>query len=69
VSGAGFGNVAGGITVQSRLDHRIAMSFLVLGLATNAPMRVDDGGPIATSFPIFEPLMTQLGASVTRADN
>ena len=67
VTGAGFGNVTGGVTVESRLDHRIAMSFLVMGLATNAPMSVDDGGPIATSFPIFEQLMSDLGAGITRA--
>lgn len=67
VHGRGHGQVPGGATVESRLDHRIAMSFLVMGLATNAPMRVDDGGPIATSFPVFEPLMTGLGASVARA--
>jgi len=69
VTGKGFGNVAGGVTVESRLDHRIAMSFLVMGLATNAPMSVDDGGPIATSFPIFESLMTDLGAGITRANS
>jgi 3-phosphoshikimate 1-carboxyvinyltransferase len=68
VTGLGFGNVAGGITAESRLDHRIAMSFLVMGLATNAPMSVDDGGPIATSFPIFEGLMKDLGAGVVRAN-
>ncbi|SDF10754.1 3-phosphoshikimate 1-carboxyvinyltransferase [Limimaricola pyoseonensis] len=67
VEGRGFGRVPGGVTVESRLDHRIAMSFLVMGLATNAPMRVDDGGPIATSFPVFEPLMTGLGAKLGRA--
>ncbi|WPY94298.1 3-phosphoshikimate 1-carboxyvinyltransferase [Limimaricola variabilis] len=67
VHGRGHGQVPGGAVVESRLDHRIAMSFLVMGLATNAPMRVDDGGPIATSFPVFEPLMTGLGASVARA--
>ncbi len=67
VKGRGHGNVPGGVTVESRLDHRIAMSFLVMGLATTEPMRVDDGGPIATSFPIFEPLMTGLGAKVERA--
>lgn len=66
VTGAGFGNVAGGITAASRLDHRIAMSFLVMGLATNRPMSVDDGGPIATSFPIFEGLMADLGVSISR---
>lgn len=68
VTGRGFGDVPGGVTVESRLDHRIAMSFLVLGLATEAPMRVDDGGPIATSFPIFEQLMTDLGASISRVN-
>jgi 3-phosphoshikimate 1-carboxyvinyltransferase len=68
VTGLGFGNVAGGITAESRLDHRIAMSFLVMGLATNAPMSVDDGGPIATSFPIFEGLMKDLGAEIVRAN-
>ncbi|MDB4213654.1 3-phosphoshikimate 1-carboxyvinyltransferase [Octadecabacter sp.] len=68
VTGTGFGNVEGGITAQSRLDHRIAMSFLIMGLATNKPMSVDDGGPIATSFPIFEGLMTDLGAGITRTN-
>ena len=68
VTGRGFGNVPGGATVESRLDHRIAMSFLVMGLATEKPMTVDDGGPIATSFPIFEGLMTELGAGMTRVN-
>ena len=67
VHGKGFGNVAGGVTCASHLDHRIAMSFLVLGLASNAPVRVDDGGPIATSFPVFEGLMADLGAGMRRA--
>ena len=66
VTGAGHGNVKGGGLCASQLDHRIAMSFLILGMASNAPVRVDDGGPIATSFPIFEPLMGELGAAVTR---
>jgi len=56
--------VPGGVTVRSHLDHRIAMSFMVMGLATQAPMTVDDGGPIATSFPIFERLMGNLGALI-----
>jgi 3-phosphoshikimate 1-carboxyvinyltransferase len=42
------------------------MSFMVMGMATENPMRVDDGGPIATSFPIFESLMAGLGAQVSR---
>lgn len=66
IEGRGFGDVPGGVTVESRLDHRIAMSFLVLGLATTKPVTVDDGGPIATSFPIFERLMSDLGARIAR---
>ena len=66
VQGLGHGNVPGGVTCASHLDHRIAMSFLVMGMATQKPMSVDDGGPIATSFPIFEPLMSGLGAQVSR---
>ncbi len=68
VKGLGFGNVPGGATVESRLDHRIAMSFMVMGMATEKPMSVDDGSPIATSFPIFEPLMAELGAAVSRSN-
>ena len=68
VKGCGFGNVQGGVTVESRLDHRIAMSFMVMGMATNKPMSVDDGSPIATSFPIFEPLMADLGAAIERSN-
>ena len=66
VTGLGHGNVPGGATVDSVLDHRIAMAFMVMGMATNAPMSVNDGSPIATSFPIFEPLMTGLGAQLVR---
>ncbi len=66
VTGMGAGNVPGGGTAASHLDHRIAMSFMCLGMAAQSPVSVDDGGPIATSFPIFEPLMTGLGAQVVR---
>lgn len=66
VTGRGHGKVPGGAICASQLDHRIAMSFLILGMASQQPVQVDDGGPIATSFPIFEPLMQQLGAQVTR---
>ena len=69
VKGHGFGNVEGGVTVESRLDHRIAMSFMVMGMATNKPMSVDDGSPIATSFPIFESLMADLGAAIERSNS
>ena len=66
VKGRGHGNVPGGATCVSHLDHRIAMSFLVMGMAANAPVSVDDGSPIATSFPIFEGLMADLGAQLSR---
>ncbi|MEM6939410.1 MAG: 3-phosphoshikimate 1-carboxyvinyltransferase [Pseudomonadota bacterium] len=68
VRGAGPGSVSGGALCASQLDHRIAMSFLILGMAAQNPVRVDDGGPIATSFPIFEPLMQRLGARITRTN-
>ncbi|MDP5336486.1 MAG: 3-phosphoshikimate 1-carboxyvinyltransferase [Paracoccaceae bacterium] len=66
VTGQGHGNIPGGATVASHLDHRIAMSFLVLGMVSRAPVTVDDASPIATSFPVFEPLMQALGARITR---
>jgi 3-phosphoshikimate 1-carboxyvinyltransferase len=62
------GGVAGGGEVLTHMDHRIAMSFLVMGLATRAAIRVDDGSMIATSFPNFETLMQSLGAQITRAN-
>ncbi|MEM1130031.1 MAG: 3-phosphoshikimate 1-carboxyvinyltransferase [Pseudomonadota bacterium] len=68
VHGRGPGGVPGGATCAARLDHRIAMSFLVLGLAAQAPVTVDDAGPIATSFPVFEPLMAGLGADLSEAE-
>ena len=58
----GAGRVPGGGTVGTHLDHRIAMSFLVLGLGADSPVTIDDGRPIATSFPGFLPLMRGLGA-------
>ena len=68
VKGRGFGNVPGGATVESCLDHRIAMSFMILGMASEKPITVDDGSPIATSFPIFESLMATLGARLERSN-
>jgi 3-phosphoshikimate 1-carboxyvinyltransferase len=44
------------------MDHRIAMAFLVMGLASEKPVAVDDTTFIATSFPGFTPMMTRLGA-------
>lgn len=62
VRGAG-GEVAGGGTVETHLDHRIAMAFLTMGLATVRPVTVDDTAIIATSFPEFTGLMGGLGAN------
>ena len=56
------GTPRGGGTVATHMDHRIAMSFLVMGLASREPMTVDDVGMIATSFPEFRPAMERLGA-------
>ena len=66
VHGLGHGGVTGGATVETFLDHRIAMSFMVLGFASQHAVTLDDGGPIATSFPIFEQLMGDLGADIRR---
>ena len=62
----GAGRVPGGATCATHIDHRIAMSFLVLGLAAENDIAIDDGSPIATSFPVFESLMAGLGAQITR---
>ena len=66
VHGMGPGGVPGGATCATHIDHRIAMSFLVCGLASKAPVAVDDGSPIQTSFPVFEGLMRGLGAEIER---
>ena len=66
VHGMGAGGLPGGATCATHLDHRIAMSFLVAGMAAKAPVSVDDASPILTSFPIFEGLMTGLGAVLER---
>ncbi|KQT85579.1 3-phosphoshikimate 1-carboxyvinyltransferase [Aurantimonas sp. Leaf443] len=62
VTGDPDGRGYGGGTVATHLDHRIAMSFLVLGLACPKGVTVDDARMIATSFPEFESLMAGLGA-------
>ena len=58
----GRGHVAGGGLVATHMDHRIAMSALVMGLAADKPVKVDDTAFIATSFPDFIPMMRGLGA-------
>jgi 3-phosphoshikimate 1-carboxyvinyltransferase len=59
----GSGRVPGGGLVVTHMDHRIAMSALVMGLASDHPVRVDDTSFIATSFPDFIPMMRGLGAT------
>jgi 3-phosphoshikimate 1-carboxyvinyltransferase len=58
----GRGHVPGGGLVATHMDHRIAMSALVMGLAADKPVKVDDTAFIATSFPDFIPMMRSLGA-------
>jgi 3-phosphoshikimate 1-carboxyvinyltransferase len=59
----GAGTVRGGGTVAAHLDHRIAMAFLTLSLASEQPVTVDDTTMVATSFPEFRALMESLGAT------
>jgi 3-phosphoshikimate 1-carboxyvinyltransferase len=68
IEGRGGDGVIGGGPVETHMDHRIAMSFLILGLASRDPVSVDDGTMIATSFPDFETLMSGLGATILRAN-
>ncbi len=61
--GRGLGSTRGE-AVKTHLDHRIAMSFLVMGLASEMPVTIDDQAMIATSFPEFMGLMHELGARI-----
>ena len=61
----GRGRAAGGGLVATHMDHRIAMSALVMGLASEKPVKIDDGSFIATSFPGFVELMRSLGANLS----
>jgi 3-phosphoshikimate 1-carboxyvinyltransferase len=61
----GKATVAGGGEVATHMDHRIAMAALVMGLASDNPVRIDDGAFIATSFPGFVELMRSLGADLS----
>ena len=62
VIGKGMNSVSGGAMVETFFDHRIAMSFLCLGLVSKNPITVDDSSSIETSFPSFFDLMETLGA-------
>ena len=64
VRGQPGGKGLGGGRVETHLDHRIAMSFLVMGLAAQKPVEIDDAAMIATSFPEFTGLMARLGADI-----
>ena len=61
----GRGRAPGGGLVTTHMDHRIAMSALVMGLASDKPVKIDDGSFIATSFPGFVELMRRLGAELS----
>jgi len=58
----------GGALIETALDHRIAMAFLVLGGVTDEPIQIDDAAPIRTSFPNFVDLMNDLGCVIENAD-
>jgi 3-phosphoshikimate 1-carboxyvinyltransferase len=62
----GTGAMPGGDKVTTHMDHRIAMSFLIAGLAAKSPITVDDTTFVATSFPSFAPMMQSLGADFVR---
>ena len=58
------GPIAGGATVKTYHDHRIAMSALILGLSADNPVSIDDASMIATSFPSFFESMNVIGADI-----
>jgi len=64
----GTDHIPGGGTVETHMDHRIAMAFAVLGLAADQPVRIDDTGMIDTSFPAFAQTMRGLGAALEETD-
>jgi 3-phosphoshikimate 1-carboxyvinyltransferase len=61
----GAGSCLGGGLVETHLDHRLAMSFLVMGLASRKPVTIDDESMIVTSFPTFKRMLAQLGADLS----
>jgi len=69
VEGTGTQGAPGGARVTTHMDHRIAMSFLTMGLASKEPVSVDDTTMIATSFPEFEKLMRDLGADLQQVNS
>jgi 3-phosphoshikimate 1-carboxyvinyltransferase len=61
----GAGRAPGGGSIATHMEHRIAMAFLVMGLASDKPVQVDDVSFIATSFPGYVPMMRSLGAELS----
>jgi 3-phosphoshikimate 1-carboxyvinyltransferase len=68
VRGRPDGKGLGGGSVETHLDHRIAMSFLVLGLAAEKPVTIDDSTMIVTSFPEFMDMMKGMGAEISELE-
>ena len=68
VEGREIDGVKGGGLCETFLDHRIAMSFLILGMASKSSVKIDDSSTITTSFPIFESLMAELGANFQKSE-
>lgn len=64
----GMDHIPGGGTVETHMDHRIAMAFAVLGLAAERPVHIDDTAMIDTSFPGFAQTMRGLGAALEETD-
>ena len=64
VEGRGVDGVPGGAVVAAQQDHRLAMAFLVAGMAARAPISVDDATMVRTSFPQFRRLMRELGGEI-----
>lgn len=69
VTGTGGAPIPGGATVETRLDHRIAMSMVVAGLAARNPVTIDDAAPVATSFPVFFKMVDQLTGQAAMAEH
>ncbi|MGH6877715.1 MAG: 3-phosphoshikimate 1-carboxyvinyltransferase [Rhizomicrobium sp.] len=65
VEGCGMDAVPGGARVATQMDHRLAMAFLIAGLAARGPVSIDDSTMVRTSFPTFRHLMRGLGASLS----
>ncbi|MDB5718218.1 MAG: aroA [Sphingomonas bacterium] len=68
IDGTGGAPLAGGATIGAKLDHRIAMSFAVAGLASASPVEIDDMAPVATSFPGFTDMLDSLTTGAAQGE-